>query len=529
MAVLLEVKELEMTFPQVSEPILKGVSFSLAEEKTLGLIGESGSGKSVTAFSILRLLPTALYLRGQVLLHGMDLLTCSSEDLQSVRGKEVGMIFQDPATAMNPLHTIFQHIASPLQLHQHLARDVLEEEVNSLLTLVGFPEGKNRWKAYPHELSGGQRQRVMIAAALACHPKLLIADEPTTALDATLQAELLLMLKSIQKQRKMALLLISHNIDLVRVLAEEVAIMQRGQIVEQGAVESVLSFPQHPYTRKLLSSQPQGNPCPLASNEPVLLSVENLRVEIPQQSSWFWKKAPPLYLLQDIGFHLCKGETLSVVGGSGAGKSTLAMAILRLMPSLGTIRFLSQDWLAMPGNALRKNRRHLQMIFQDPFHSLNPRFSVGRIIGEGLRVHGLVHSIREEEEQVCTILEQVGLPRDFCFRYPHELSGGQRQRVAIARALILRPSLLILDEPTSSLDLTTQAEILHLLSNLQAQYHLAYLFITHDLRIVRSFSHRVLLLLQGRVIEMGDTQQIFSSPTHPYTQKLLRDSFFFGG
>jgi microcin C transport system ATP-binding protein len=525
MSILLEIKNLEMTVPGTDRLLLKNISLDLDYGQTLGLIGESGSGKSLTALSIARLLPHARYPHGHIFFEGKDLLHAPDLVLRQMRGKEIGFIFQEPSVALNPLHTIFQHMTAPLTLHPQKRELSLTEEVIGLLEMVGFPEGKYRLGAYPHELSGGQRQRVMIAMAMACRPKLLIADEPTTALDATLQADLLRMLKNLQKTHHMAMLFISHNIDLVSFLTERIAIMHHGEIVEHGKTKEVLSHPHHPYTRHLINNQPKGEPSPLNKECPILLKVDHLGVVIPQKRLSVWSKKKTLTLVKDVSFSLHQGETLALVGESGSGKTTLACALLKLLPSTGSMIFKNQDLSLLSTSMMRQQRRHIQMIFQDPFHSLNPRMRVKDIIGEGLEVHQLTSCAQERDAQVNQILQSVDLPASFGSRYPHELSGGQRQRVSIARALVLRPSLIILDEPTSSLDLTTQAEILDLLKRLQSAYGLSYLFISHDLKVVRSISHRVMIMHQGRIIEQGDTQTLFARPHQVYTKKLLEAYF----
>lgn len=526
MSLLLEIKNLEMTVPGTDRLLLKGISLALEHGQTMGLIGESGSGKSLTALSIARLLPQARYPQGNIFFEGQDLLQAPDSLLRKIRGKEIGFIFQEPSVALNPLHTVFQHITAPLMLHRQGGdKSSLHDEVIQLLEMVGFPQGKHRLGAYPHELSGGQRQRVMIAMAMACRPKLLIADEPTTALDATLQADLLIMLKKLQQTHHMAMLFISHNIDLVSFLTDRVAIMQYGEIVEQGKTKKVLATPHHPYTRHLINNQPKGEPVPLKKAPPLVLQVDHLNVSIDQKRTSLWGKKKKLTLVKDASFFLQQGETLALVGESGSGKTTLACALLKLMPSTGSIFFQNQDISCFSPSEMRTQRRHLQMIFQDPFHSLNPRMRVSDIIGEGLKVHKLTSSMQDTDDLVRQILKEVDLPEDFRSRYPHELSGGQRQRVSIARALVLRPCLIILDEPTSSLDLTTQAEILDLLKRLQSVHGLSYLFISHDLKVVRSISHRVMIMHQGQIIEQGQTQALFSAPHHEYTKKLLEASF----
>jgi microcin C transport system ATP-binding protein len=528
MAKLLEIQRLRVRFPQVNKDLIKGISLSISQGKTLALIGESGSGKSLTALSILRLLPQAQFLDGKILFNGRDLLKESESAMCALRGRHISLVFQEPSSALNPLLTVFQHIVSPLEIHKppHLLGDLKTKGykgyVDQLLDMVEFSEGKNRLNAYPHQLSGGQRQRVMMAMALACQPRLLIADEPTTALDITIQRDLLTMLRRIQKQQKMGMLFISHNLAIVKDIADDIAIMRGGEILEHGPAPKIFQTPEHPYTQRLLESQFFTSiPRPIPPQSPVLLKVQNLSVTFKKKSPWIFGKEPAIPILKDISLDIHKGETLGIVGESGAGKSMLAQAILQLVPSKGMTLFQDQDLSKVSGKNLNHIRRHIQMIFQDPFGSLNPRMPVMHIVAEGLKVHGLISSFNQAESTVEDMLVQVGLLPEIAYRYPHELSGGQRQRVAIARALILKPQLIILDEPTSHLDMTVQADILNLLKDLQEEYDLSYLFISHDLGVVRSLSHRIAVMYQGQIIEQGPSEDIFSHPQMTYTQKLL--------
>lgn len=533
MTKLLEIHRLRVQFPHTNQDIIKGISLSVSQGKTLALIGESGSGKSLTALSIMRLLTQARFPDGKILFNGRDLLKESEESMCAIRGRQISLVFQEPSSALNPLLTVFQHLMIPLTTHRppQVLSDTSHKGykgyVEHLLDMVEFSEGKNRLDAYPHQLSGGQRQRIMIAMALACQPRLLIADEPTTALDVTLQKDLLTMLRRIQKQQKMAMLFISHNLGIVKDIADDIAIMREGEILENGPVTKIFSSPQNSYTQKLLNSQFfVSTPHPIQHDAPVILSVTNLSVTLKKNSPWIWKKQENPPILKGISLDIRKGETLGIVGESGAGKSMLAQAILRLVPSEGKTLFQNQDLSKLSGKALNHMRRHIQMIFQDPFASLNPRMPVLQIVAEGLKVHGLISSFNQADAMVRDMLIQVGLAPDIAYRYPNELSGGQRQRVAIARALILRPQFIILDEPTSHLDMTVQAEVLTLLQHLQKEYELSYLFISHDLGVVRALSHRIAVMYQGQIIEQGPSETIFAHPENPYTKKLLAAASF---
>jgi microcin C transport system ATP-binding protein len=526
---LLEIKDLSVSFTVGTQCIeaVRNVSFSLSPSQTLALVGESGSGKSTLAHSVLRLLPypKAFHPSGQILFEGQDLLTAPDDVLRKVRGGRIGMIFQEPMTALSPLHTLFKQIGESLWVHQGLKGEALEARILELLDLVGFPEGKDRLRAYPHELSGGQRQRVMIAMALACRPDLLIADEPTTAMDVTLQAEILEQLKAIQQQTRMGLLLITHHLGVVQRMADEVVVLAEGRVVERGDQAAVFQTPKHAYTKRLLASSPSGRAVPLAPEAPVLAYGKDVSVRFSQkQGLWSssWK-----HVLQDLSFYISKGETLGIVGESGSGKTTLAMALLRMLPFQGQFVFQGQHWEALSRKAVQRLRPNLQMVFQDPFGSLNPRFSVLQVIAEGLEVHRLTRSPQEKEDRVCKALQDVGLNPADRHRYPHEFSGGQRQRIALARALVLNPALMILDEPTSALDLSIQADMLALLKKLQELYQLSYLFISHDLAVIRAISHRVIVMQQGRVVEEGPTHEVFENPQHPYTCSLMKASLAF--
>jgi len=530
---LLSVKDLGVTFHQAGQGdhlAVKGVSFDLDQGETLALVGESGSGKSVSALSILGLLPypQASHPAGSILFQGKELLNQSEDILRKIRGSEIGMIFQEPMTALNPLHTIEKQISEPLEVHKRLTRVQARSEVIDLLKLVGFPDGVDRLNAFPHQLSGGQRQRVMIAMALACRPKLLIADEPTTALDVTIQASILELIQSLQRRFQMGLLLISHDLGMVAKMSEHIAVMRSGEIVEAGKTLDVLKEPNHPYTQHLIAAEPSGAPAPLPLHPEVILKANDLCVTFKgKKASLFSRKTEKdVKAVDHVSLHLNRGETLGIVGESGSGKSTLAYSILRLQESQGGgIAFNGIDLHVLKPKELRHLRRLMQIIFQDPVGSLNPRLSVGQIVAEGLVVHNKNLTSAQIDAHVAERLEEVGISADFRNRYPHEFSGGQRQRIAIARALILQPKLLVLDEPTSALDRSIQAEVIDLLRTLQTRHQLSYLFISHDLKVVRAMSHRIIVMKDGKIVEEGSVDQIFNHPQTPYTQSLIRAAF----
>ena len=524
---LIEIRDLAVEFAsgKQRQRVVSNVSFDIKRGETLALVGESGSGKSVTAHSILRLLPypAASHPSGSIRYAGQDLLNISEAKLRKIRGNRIAMVFQEPMTALNPLHTIERQISEILQLHKGLRGAAARSRVLELLELVGIPDPAKRLKAYPHELSGGQRQRVMIAMALANEPELLIADEPTTALDVTVQLKILELLQELQARLGMALLLISHDLNLVRRIAQRVCVMQRGEIVEQSDCETLFSAPQHPYTRELLGAEPSGDP---AGNVPgdTLLSVADLKVWFPIKKGMLRRTVDHVKAVDGINFNLQQGQTLGIVGESGSGKSTLGLAILRLIASQGAIRFKGHVLDGISQHAVRPLRRQMQVVFQDPFGSLSPRMSVGQIIGEGLRIHKLGNE-QEQEQAIIDALLEVGLDPQTRHRYPHEFSGGQRQRIAIARALVLKPELILLDEPTSALDRTVQRQVVELLRTLQQKYNLTYLFISHDLAVVRALSHQLMVIKHGQVVEQGAARSIFSAPQHAYTQQLLEAAF----
>jgi microcin C transport system ATP-binding protein len=519
---LLSVEKLSIAFE--NKLVVKKISFQLEKGQTLAIVGESGSGKSVTALSILKLLPYPLasHPQGKILFEGKNLLEKTEEEINQIRGKRISMVFQEPMTALNPLHTVEQQIKEVLIWHQGNAS---KSRIIDLLNLVKLKEAEKKREAYPHQLSGGERQRVMIAMALAGEPDLLIADEPTTALDVTTQAEILKLIQDLQLQLGMALLLITHDLGVVRKIAEEVVVMEKGEIVEAGRVKDLFASPHHPYTQRLISSEPQGSAVPTLEKRSVILDVKSLSVQFPLKVGLFRRIKGYAKVVSNISFSLHKGETLGIVGESGSGKTTLALAILRLLASQGEIRLGSYELHKLSGQVLRSLRKEMQIVFQDPFSSLSPRMTVEEIIGEGLRVHQPHLDTDLFTKAVTEILQEVGLEEEMKNRYPHEFSGGQRQRIAIARALILKPQLLILDEPTSALDRAIQADILQLLKGMQEKRSLSYLFISHDLKVVRAISHTVIVLKEGNVIEAGTCEEIFQSPRHPYTQKLFRAAF----
>ncbi|AJE15159.1 ABC transporter ATP-binding protein [Stutzerimonas balearica] len=524
---LIEIRDLAVEFShgESRQRVVEGVSFDIRKGETLALVGESGSGKSVTAHSILRLLPYPLasHPAGQILFHGEDLLHADEKRMRAIRGNRIAMVFQEPMTSLNPLHTVGKQINEVLSIHKGLRGRAASARTLELLELVGIPNARERFRAYPHELSGGQRQRVMIAMALANEPELLIADEPTTALDVTVQLKILELLKDLQARLGMSLLLISHDLNLVRRVAHRACVMQRGRVVEQASCEQLFRAPQHPYTQELLAAEPSGGPVDV-EQRPSLLEVNDLRVWFPIKKGVMRRTVDHVKAVDGVSFSLPKGQTLGIVGESGSGKSTLGLAILRLIGSRGEIRFQGHELSSLSQRDVRPLRRQMQVVFQDPFGSLSPRMSVGQIIGEGLRIHR-IGTAKEQEAAIIEALVEVGLDPDTRHRYPHEFSGGQRQRIAIARALVLKPALILLDEPTSALDRTVQRQVVELLRSLQQKYDLTYLFISHDLAVVRALSHQMMVVKQGQVVEQGVAGEIFAAPQHPYTQQLLESAF----
>jgi microcin C transport system ATP-binding protein len=506
-----------------TEPV-KGLSFEIAQGEMLALVGESGSGKSLTAHSILKLLPDHARYQGRILFNDEDVLQASAQRLQQLRGNRIGIIFQEPMTSLNPLHTIEKQISESLFQHQKISNDAARLRTLELLREVGIPEPEKRLNSYPHELSGGQRQRVMIAMALANNPSLLIADEPTTALDVTLQEQILHLLQDLRAKYGLSVLLISHDLTLVRRFADRVAVMHNGLIVETNDTPTLFQHPQHPYTQSLLAAEPDGLPSPLAIDAETILNIQDLKLWFPIKKGFWQRVTGHIKAVDGISLHLRTGETLGIVGESGSGKSTLAFAVTRLTTcTSGTIVFQGRDLVPLSQKELRSVRKDLQIVFQDPYGSLSPRLSVGQIISEGLELLGLPHA--EQESRIINALLAVELDPESRHRYPHEFSGGQRQRIAIARALVLKPKLLILDEPTSALDRTVQKQIVLLLRRLQAENGFACLFISHDLKVVKAVSHRVLVMRHGLMVETNDSETLFSQPQHPYTQQLLQAAF----
>ena len=519
---LLVVNDLSVNFAGI--PAVKGISFSMGRGETMALVGESGSGKSVTALSILQLLPypRATHPSGSITFDGTEMVGADERTLRQIRGNRISMIFQEPMTSLNPLHNIEKQIGEVLLLHKGLRGGKARARILELLDLVGIPDPSSRLKALPHELSGGQRQRVMIAMALANEPELLIADEPTTALDVTIQAQILELLQDLQSKLGMGLLLITHDLQIVQKMAQNVCVMKDGEIVERGTGHGLFENPQHPYTQKLLAAVPSGNAPALPENAADLLETSNIQVRFPIGRKGLLGR-PESYLdaVDHISLTLKQGETLGIVGESGSGKTTLAMAILRLLKSNGEIRFGGKDVRKFAGADLRTLRRDMQVVFQDPFGSLSPRMSISQIVGEGLEIHEPDLTPAERQARISEALSEVDLPQNAMDRYPHEFSGGQRQRISIARALVLKPRFMVLDEPTSALDMSVQAQIVELLRDLQARHKMAYLFISHDLRVVRALSHRVMVMQGGKLVESGAAADVFDHPQQPYTKALL--------
>ena len=522
---LLVVDDLAVSFGPVEA--VKSVSFTLNKGETLALVGESGSGKSVTALSILQLLPypRARHPKGSIRLDGVELVGAPERTLRSVRGARIAMVFQEPMTSLNPLHSIAAQVGEVLELHLGLRGAPLRARVIELLSLVGIPQPEKRLSALPHELSGGQRQRVMIAMALAGEPDILIADEPTTALDVTIQAQILALLKDLQARLGMALLFITHDLGIVRKMADRVSVMKDGEIVESGPLAAVFDAPAHPYTRRLLEAEPKGKPHRAGEGEPVVMAARDLKVWFPLKAGLWRKTVGHVKAVDGVGLELKRGHTIGVVGESGSGKTTLGLALLRLLDSEGEIVFGGTAIQSMSAGDLRPLRRQMQMVFQDPYGSLSPRMSVGQIVGEGLEVHEPAMHAAERDRLIAAALEEVGLDPATRDRYPHEFSGGQRQRIAIARALVLKPKFMVLDEPTSALDVSVQAQIVDLLRDLQARHSLAYLFISHDLRVVRALADDLMVMKDGRVVEAGRADDLFRAPKTDYTRALMAAAF----
>lgn len=528
-APLLQVDDLRVRFRhgRADTEVVRGVSFEISAGETLGLVGESGSGKSVTAMSVLQLLPypSAHHPSGRIQFDGVDLMGASETALESVRGNRIGMIFQEPMSSLNPVMSIGEQIVEVLTAHRGTSRKAAYVRALALLKRVRLPDAERRLGSYPFELSGGQAQRAMIAIALANDPALLIADEPTTALDVTVQAQILTLLRDLQRELGLAMLLISHDLDVVRKMADRVCVMTDGRIVETGPTARVLAQPDHAYTRMLLDAQPRGAPVAVASDAPVVLEARDLCMSFPIRSGFFRRITGSVEAVRDVSLELQEGQTLGVVGESGSGKTTLGRMLLRLVDGRGSIRLDGQDISRFSRSEMRPLRRRLQIVFQDPFGSLSPRMRVDEIVGEGLRIHEPATTIADRSRRVARALTEVGLDHAAGRRFPHEFSGGQRQRIAIARALVLQPRIIILDEPTSALDRSVQAQIVDLLRDLQARYRLAYLFISHDLAVVRALADRIMVMKDGAVVEAGAASDLFALPSHPYTQALFRAAF----
>jgi microcin C transport system ATP-binding protein len=526
---LLSVRDLSVSFdaPGGEVRAVRHVSFDIGRGETVALVGESGSGKSVTALSIVQLLsyPPARHPSGSIHFRSDELLGARERLLRAIRGNRIAMIFQEPMTSLNPLHTIEKQINEVLLVHKRLGRRAARARTLELLRLVGLPEAASRLGAYPHQLSGGQRQRVMIAMALANEPDLLIADEPTTALDVTIQAQILRLLRDLRDRFGMALLLITHDLGIVRKMADRVCVMTQGEIVEAGSTEEIFARPQHAYTRRLLEAEPRGEPHRAVEGVPSIVDGRELRVWFPLKGGVLRRTVGHIKAVDGVSLTVREGHTVGVVGESGSGKTTLGLALLRLVRSTGSIQFAGRDIQGLSSRALRPLRREMQIVFQDPYGSLSPRLSVGQIVEEGLRVHGIGATAEERRRLIEHALIEVGLDPETRDRYPHEFSGGQRQRIAIARAMVLKPRLVVLDEPTSALDMSVQAQIVDLLRELQRRHNLAYLFISHDLRVVRALSEEVLVMREGRIVERGPAAQIFAEPREPYTRALMAAAF----
>ena len=528
-APLVDVRDLSVQFRSggVAVDAVKGASFNIAKGEIVALVGESGSGKTVSALSILKLLPypAAHHPTGQILFAGQDLLKAPDSVMRDIRGEKISIIFQEPMTSLNPLHTIRKQVGEIMKLHHGLDDATVRERVLELLRKVGLAEPEKRLNAYPHQLSGGQRQRVMIAMALANEPDLLIADEPTTALDVTIQAQILDLLKSLQRESGMAMLLITHDLGVVRHMADRVYVMNAGAIVEEGKTADVFQRPQHSYTRHLMSAEPKGRPPEARPGSPIVLEADDIKVWFPIRKGMFRRTVDHIKAVDGLSLKLRAGETLAVVGESGSGKTTLGLALLRLISSRGRIAYVGNRIDQLNSKAMRPLRKEMQVVFQDPYGSLSPRLSVGQIIEEGLTIQKPSMGPDERRARVGAALKEVGLEPDGQDRYPHEFSGGQRQRIAIARAMVLEPKFVLLDEPTSALDMSVQAQIVDLLRDLQKRHDLAYLFISHDLKVVRALSNYVVVLKNGKVVEEGPSGEVFANPREMYTKALLAAAF----
>jgi len=523
--IIFSIKNLSVDFKAANEIVhaVKNISFDIAHGKNIALVGESGSGKSVTALSLLNLHDSSHvnYPSGEIIYQKQDLLLQTERQLQRIRGSDVAMIFQEPMTSLNPVYPVAKQMIEPLMLHQKLSKAAALKRSIELFERVGIPEPSRHINSFPHMMSGGQRQRVMIAMALACHPKLLIADEPTTALDVTIQKQILELIKDLQTDFNMSVLMITHDLNLVKHYSDYVCVMNQGEIVEQNPVQAVFDNPQHDYTKHLLASLPERQVDDVVENTEILLQGKDLRVYFPITKGFLKRKVDEVKAVDQIDLHLSKGETLGIVGESGSGKTTLGMALLRLQNSTGEIHFNQQRIDVLKESEVRPLRKSFQVVFQDPFSSLSPRMTVEQIVGEGLTVHFPELNAEQRRKKVTRVLSEVGLDDSILWRYPHEFSGGQRQRIAIARVVILEPELILLDEPTSALDVSVQKQVLELLVHLQKKYNISYLFISHDLSVIRAISHRVMVMKQGRLVEQGETQVLFNEPQQNYTKELL--------
>ena len=528
-APLLQVRDLSVSFHVAGREVkaVRNISFDIKKGETVALVGESGSGKTVTALSILQLLPypTASHPSGRILFRGQEMLHTPPAKLRSIRGDRISMIFQEPMTSLNPLHTVEKQISESLFLHKRLDKAAAHARVIELLKLVGLPEAEEKLRSYPHQLSGGQRQRVMIAMALANEPDLLIADEPTTALDVTIQAQILNLLKELKAKLGMAVLLITHDLTVVEKMADRTCVMTAGEIVEQGPTTAIFASPRHPYTKRLMAAAPKGRKEPSNPAAPIVMEAKDVKVWFPIKRGFLRRIKGYVKAVDGVTLNVREGHTMGVVGESGCGKTSLALALLRLERSQGDILFRGQNIQGWGSAKMRPLRREMQIVFQDPFASLSPRMSVGDIVGEGLDVHGMAGNRDERRARITQALTEVGLDPDSRDRYPHEFSGGQRQRIAIARAMALKPRFVVLDEPTSALDMSVQAQIVDLLRDLQARHNLAYLFISHDLRVVRAMADEIVVMKGGVIVEQGTADSIFDHPREAYTRALIAAAF----
>ncbi|MFM2281171.1 MAG: hypothetical protein RLZZ444_3402 [Pseudomonadota bacterium] len=526
---LLSIRDLSVAFHQGGKTALAvdHVSFDIMKGEVVALVGESGSGKSVTANSVLKLLPypAASHPSGQILFDGKDLMSADAATLRAVRGNDITMIFQEPMTSLNPLHSIERQIAEILHLHQIMTAEAARKRVIELLTQVGIRDPEKRLGAFPHELSGGQRQRVMIAMALANRPQLLIADEPTTALDVTVQAQILELLAKLKTEHGMSMLFITHDLGIVRKFADRVCVMTKGKIVESGPTAEIFANPQHDYTRHLLAAEPKGEPPAADASKPIIMETRDLKVWFPIKTGFLRRVTDHVKAVDGVDLTLKAGHTLGIVGESGSGKTTLGLALTRLISSNGRIAFIGRDIQGLNFTEMRPLRHQMQIVFQDPYGSLSPRMSVGDIVGEGLLIHEPALSDDERDDRVANALAETGLDPETRHRYPHEFSGGQRQRIAIARAMVLKPKFVMLDEPTSALDMSVQAQVVELLRDLQVKHDLAYLFISHDLKVVRALANDIIVMRQGKVVEAGPAHALFAAPKEDYTKALLAAAF----